>query len=608
MITATAAQLLSIHARTPAKEASMRLPLRFFTASLALCTSLLTGCHQLEEAKAIFDRPTMHMPERPTVQVSFLDQNWTPAQRQWFDHAGQGSELMPYAWFMALEQPTLKLFGDNGLFSDRTYLARFGFLSDSPSAENPDGLPVGFTHELVTDPASGAKVQMAGLTCAACHTGQLEYNGKAVRIEGGTAAADPVSFPTELGYAVALTAKIPFRYGRFERRVLGDNASPEQKKQLHDAFTQLLNDGMAEQAAATQRHLYDVRDGFGRLDALARIGNYVFATELKVDDNLSVASAPVKLPPIWTTSWFSWVQYNYSIQQPMMRNIGESMGVRARVDLLDADKLYHSSINVPNLWKMEEQLSGPTAFSGLKAPAWPVELFGPIDQARAEHGAVLYKQRCEGCHLPAIASPEIQDAKYWEPGLADHRYLKLHTDSLAVIGTDPNQATNWANRSADASKLGLGKVPATTGLRDLTAAVRDASYKDLGLTPEQQTEWSGFRNDGVTAPLAYRARTLEGIWATPPFLHNGSVPNLFELLGPLNKRSSSFYTGSREFDPVKVGYKSTQLKDGFIFNTASTGNSNAGHEFSDTPGKGVIGKALTDDERWAIIEYMKTLN
>jgi hypothetical protein len=97
------------------------------------------------------------------------------------------------------------------------------------------------------------------------------------------------------------------------------------------------------------------------------------------------------------------------------------------------------------------------------------------------------------------------------------------------------------------------------------------------------------------------------LWATPPFLHNGSVPSLYQMLIPADQRDKTFYTGSREFDPKTVGYSTAQIDGGFELRTDQPGNSNLGHEFSNKPGKGVIGRELSDEERWAIIEYLKTL-
>ena len=146
----------------------------------------------------------------------------------------------------------------------------------------------------------------------------------------------------------------------------------------------------------------------------------------------------------------------------------------------------------------------------------------------------------------------------------------------------------------------------------MTGKIRDMNYDALGLTADESDEWSGFRGDGVVAPLAYRARPLGGMWATPPYLHNGSVPNLYQLLIPASQRDKVFYVCGREFDPKNLGYSTAKIDGAFEFRTDQPndphpGNSNAGHEFSNTPGKGVIGRELTDDERWAIIEYLKTL-
>jgi|CZKJ01.1.fsa_nt_gi mono/diheme cytochrome c family protein len=579
--------------------------------ALAACTISMSGCSQLQ---AIFaTRPSENMPAYKPVDVQFGKQNWSPEQRAGFYHTAQGTELLPYKWFLALEQPKVKLFGTVPKFSDTAYLARFGFLPDAASPQNPDGLPVGFAKDTVVDPTSktGETVEVVGLTCAACHTGQVEYQGKGIRIDGGSATIDLASFQTELGYAAAFADKIPFRFDRFARAVLGGNASADSKSKLRQEFEAFLNVGLAEKHAADAGKLYQAAGGFGRTDALGRIGNYVFGTELN-NANLRVANSPANFPPLWYTSWFAWVQYNASIQQPMVRNIGEALGVRARVNLTDPAKLYRSTVNVKNLWEMEGLLAGPTAFTGLKSPAWPAEVFGPIDQVKAQKGAELYKQHCQHCHLPALDSPEIQDPKYWEVGLEGKHFLKLNVIPLDEIGTDPREASDWAQRTAVTDALGLGTVSAAVGLRAVTGKIRDMNYAALGLSAEQKMEWNGYRNDDVVAPLAYRARPLGGLWATPPFLHNGSVPSLYQMLLPADRRDKTFYVGSREFDPKNVGYSTAKFDGGFEFDTDQPGdphpgNSNAGHEFRDTPGKGVIGPELSDDERWAIIEYLKTL-
>ena len=136
---------------------------------------------------------------------------------------------------------------------------------------------------------------------------------------------------------------------------------------------------------------------------------------------------------------------------------------------------------------------------------------------------------------------------------------------------------------------------------------------------------------------AYKGRPLNGIWATAPFLHNGSIPNLYELFLPsctneeVKKgkecRPNKFTVGSREFDPVKVGLVSKKLSrypELFEFDTSLLGNRNTGHEYAagetgfvtlnkqgklirDADGKIVVEKlpAINKSQRWALVEYLK---
>jgi len=91
-------------------------------------------------------------------------------------------------------------------------------------------------------------------------------------------------------------------------------------------------------------------------------------------------------------------------------------------------------------------------------------------------------------------------------------------------------------------------------------------------------------------------------------MHNGSVPNLYEMLVPAKERTKKFYLG-REFDPVKVGVDTSGNSGRFLFDTALVGNSNAGHSFEEggPRGNGVIGPLLTDEQRWALVEYLKSI-
>ncbi len=115
---------------------------------------------------------------------------------------------------------------------------------------------------------------------------------------------------------------------------------------------------------------------------------------------------------------------------------------------------------------------------------------------------------------------------------------------------------------------------------------------------------------------AYKARPLNGIWATAPYLHNGSVSSLYELLLPAAERQKSFYVGSNKLDTKKVGFESSQEGNSFLFETVDgqgnliLGNGNYGHtgEYH-TAAKSEDGqwRNYTDTERYQLIEYLKTL-
>ena len=101
--------------------------------------------------------------------------------------------------------------------------------------------------------------------------------------------------------------------------------------------------------------------------------------------------------------------------------------------------------------------------------------------------------------------------------------------------------------------------------------------------------------------MAYKARPLDGIWSTGPFLHNGSVPTLYDLLQAPADRPKTFWVGARTYDPKHVGYATDAASPGnsFPFNTTLAGNSNKGHDYG-------VGK-LTETQRLELLEYLKTL-
>ncbi len=567
----------------------------------------------------------IQVPPEDPVEVVWTEQNWQPDEWQWWYHVSQGSafeSIIPYDWFLALEQPKLSFFRPAPSLSEPKFLAGFGFLPNGKNTYNPDALPVGFAKaENFMDFSTKETNTVLGFNCAACHTGQINYQGKGIRIEGGEAIIELDKFKTAVGLSLFLTDIVPWRFNRFANQVLGENATKEQKDELKGKLKSLVSDAQDVLNKTKSFYPSDNKEGFGRLDALDRIGNFVFGNQINFD-NYREVNAPVNYPHIWSAPWFDWVQYNGSIMQPMVRNAGEAMGVFARVDLNpDSPDVFKSNVNVENLHGMEQLLAGKSIFTGLTSPKWNEEILGQIDYQKASQGEALYKANCQKCHLPPMDSEEFMSDKYWTT-LGDNQefeYLKVTMKNLYEIGTDPTTAINWYQRTVNIDTLGEkyhdekgfeynGIVTAGFALPFVVEKTVNEKYDELNLTPEEREAFNGNRPNGIRAPLGYKARPLNGIWATAPFLHNGSVPNLYEMFVPASERTEKFYLGSKEFDPKFVGYNTEKIPGAFLLDTTKVGSANTGHEFKgDGTGPGVVGRELNDDERWALVEYLKTL-
>ncbi len=193
----------------------------------------------------------------------------------------------------------------------------------------------------------------------------------------------------------------------------------------------------------------------------------------------------------------------------------------------------------------------------VKAPVYP----GHIDSTLAERGRKIFAANCASCH-----------GTYGPAGSYQEQVVPL-----AQVGTDPDRLRSLTPELAEARN-------------------RTAFGKLVPLEPS----------------AGYVAPPLDGIWARGPYLHNGAVPTLDDLLRPARERPASFFIGEGtgyDLDRLGVAYQEETLPDGirrgrrasprqFEFDTREPGNSNAGHEF---------GTDLSPEERKSLIEYLKQL-
>jgi hypothetical protein len=492
----------------------------------------------------------------------------------------------------------------------------------------------------------------------------MNYKGKSFIVDGGRGRWNFTVFNTTLANLLLVTRYSPGMFDRFANKVIAFEKRPytadEKEKIKHELDEFLHGPSIVGGIVAGIKNTYPTEEGYGRMDALGRGANGQFGP---LDDrNILVANAPVLIPPLWYTHDFDWVQSVAAIGQPLGRNVTESWGVNSAVDLANPDptQRFHTTIPIKNMFWME------TLISVMKAPKWPEDILGKVDPKVVELGRYLYEEKVfDNALTPAEEQwcPEASPTGDYQPcpnpntphkGLCARchaavgqlnanengkKYFQLPMYKLKVIGTDPMDAVNFNGRQVYTGVLkdkfgGRDKVGVGEALAVTTTEIMARELDHQHIAPEDRLKVTGFRKNDFRAPLAYPARPLTGYWATPPYMHNGSIPNLYEVMSPVSERSASFYTGSEEFDPVKVGYRTDKFEGGFRFDTKRNlleagvnsvrelfaghlgfdreiaGNSNLGHEFRNAPKgtPGVIGPYLSPEERMAIIEYMKVMS
>jgi hypothetical protein len=288
-------------------------------------------------------------------------------------------------------------------------------------------------------------------------------------------------------------------------------------------------------------------EGYGRLDALNRIGNQVFFTNFLdkktgalpdpiLEENFARHDAPVSFPPIWGTPFFLWAQYDASVLNELARNAGEALGVNAKINMTapaSGRPLFGSSIDMLNIHRFEQMLRGsdpfkaPFAkdrkFDGLVAPQWKdVQAKFPEDKAWAtndelvDKGRELYRAHCFECHRGPVNDAKFdqkwKEDSFWESDNPDRKakneknwveiegrhYSNVAQVPVATIGTDRQQSRVLTERRVH--------LPASLGV----AAIADLNKRGTASC------WPKRRR---TCPSCLRS----WLWSTGPS-GNGSLP------------------------------------------------------------------------------------
>ncbi|WP_199886148.1 di-heme-cytochrome C peroxidase [Pseudoalteromonas sp. T1lg23B] len=374
--------------------------------------------------------PIAVTPEQGQVpDRTWLDQGWSQEVSENFWFTNQGSQIIPYSWFVWLEQAD-----STQLFRHSEHMESLRYLPSKASQKNPGGLPIGFAKH--ANQTTGEN--WVGMTCAACHTNQIDYKGTKILVDGAPTLANFVLFFDRLVAALNKTLNEEAKFERFARNVLGSNYNTSSKNDLKQRLQDIALQTAQRQVVNSLPDNYP-KDftSYARLDAFGNIQNAGTAFALNDLTNKNAPTGPVSYPFLWGTHQSDVVQWNASapntpIVGPLVRNIGEVVGVFGELEIKEAPfwqrvfgkhARYSSTVDMIGLGNLESWVKT------LKSPQWPLEYFPAIDTEKAAQGALLYKQECASCHQVVPRDQEHLD------------YVANQT-LISELGTDPVTANN----------------------------------------------------------------------------------------------------------------------------------------------------------------------
>jgi hypothetical protein len=385
-------------------------------------------------------------------------------------------------------------------------------------------------------------VPRVGINCAMCHTAS-------VRLRAGDlqtiVAAAPSHQTTPQQYLRFLTEAAA------DPRFTADNILTEISKNYRLSLTERLSYRFAI-VPKTRRALLRLREdgawmhsrpesGRGRIDSFNPVKFRTLGQP--VDETIGNAD----MVPLWNfkshgadTYAYQWDGLNTDLREVVLSS---AIGSGADRTWVDRDYARWETTDPREMSSLRRVMN---YISDLQPPRYPF----PIDQKLATDGAEVFRTECASCHAPGNA-----------------RFGQVVP--VSEVGTDRHRLDMWTEASAAAYNA--------------YAEGRDWAFHSFRTTE------------------GYVAVSLDGLWVRGPYLHNGSVPSLADLLEPVERRPTRFWRGYDVLDQVKVGFVSDgpeAQRMGTRYETSQPGNGNAGH---------LYGTALDPEVKRALLEYLKTL-
>ncbi len=495
---------------------------------------------------------------------------------------------------------------------------RFGLL---PNYVNPnDPLPIGISRSTDIN-----YVPMAGILCAACHTTMISNNkNQFFLVDGGSSRFQIDVFLGEMLKSVIATLLNPVEfeafYDRYQIRAGELNSNPADKSLAPSIQTSIITSNTTALEAAlktlpqhqsgktttltsapyptsaqlstrtgmyvylTRRFLYlfslakygtnpagstVAASGPGRANPWQPTKSMLADKYLSSKNTYKIAGGPINIPFMWDHNRQHWVFLLGNTNSMVERNMAQSIALLADFN----PTTFETTTSIKRLEAVSQYARKA------KPPTWPENILGPIDQDLATQGKAIFKDQCLSCHDPQFSNIATASSNY--------NYMDVGTDPEYYYG----QTERFDNKDLFKDIL----TPFMTyvkGVASINEGIADVSVYEQGRTP---VIWKGPTSNAIIA------KPLMGVWATPPYLHNGSVPTIRDLLNPSFMRPTVFHIGGYVYDTHNLGYtEDPTLPYGFDFHThclACDGNLNTGHEY---------GTQLSSAEKEALIEFLKS--
>jgi len=638
--------------RVATRRANGRAAVRLAVARAAVTRAVIAGTAAL--ALVSLASPAVQA-ESPSVNRVDQGANWTAASWNAFYNGDQGSRIMPLAWIRALTQPDGQPF-----LAD--HLGRYGYLANPAS---PEGLPVGFTTNTydqvvaigMTCAACHTREITVGSSAWRIDGGPAIVDFQAFLSDLDLAVGELLSvsarfdqFATAvLGAGAdqkakdALRAEVQAWYGPYHTLIERSLPTPGWGPARLDAVAMIFN-------RLTGLDLGTAPDGVIATNIHTAVApvRYPFLWNAPIQDK---------------TQWPEFAD-NGSPILGLARNLGEVFGVfgylrpQTHLDKTVVDYISHNSANFKGLMTLEA-LIAPESLGPPKFP-WT------IDAKLAATGKALFDRPagsggCVECHGVTPGQTRFPDHKTWATPLVDvgsdtreHEILLWTANTGVLNGARQPFSLTKVYGTCESSFTLLGNTVGAaivqralvSGVEALADDVKDqisrtkaaietmkADHKALSAlasqgslkeardafhSPQAAHAGTGAASTGTaptgtiqdpcwppaaaTPPYGYESRVMAGIWAAAPYLHNGSVPTLWDLLQPVQERPLSFPVG-QAYDIERVGLAREQSQFNYTFTTTdcsnvNSGNSRCGHEY---------GTSLSTDEKKALLEYLKSL-